>query len=305
MPHYTSCPNARSAIIAGMNTSLSSTFDFGRINRLRIDRFAVPGAYLMAEDGSDVLLPNQYVTDAMEVDDLLDVFLYTDSEDRPVATTERPSAMRDEFGFFTVVDVTKIGAFVDWGLPKDLFVPKNRQKTPFKVGEKRFLRVVKDDRSDRLIGIERISNFLSHSPRGYHRNKEVKLLFIAKTPLGFKVIVDDAFEGITYANEIFEPVAVGDARRGFVKNVRADGHFDVTLQPLGTMARSDDDKAKILNPLEAAGGMLPYNSKSDPELVTRVFGLSKKAFKRTLVQLQESGEIEVKETGMYLKKSMQ
>lgn len=284
-----------------MNTSLSPSLDFGRINRLRIDRFAVPGAYLMAEDGSDVLLPNQYVTDEMAIDDLLDVFVYTDSEDRPVATTQRPAAMRDEFGFFTVVDVTKIGAFVDWGLPKDLFVPKNRQKTPFRVGEKRFLRVVKDDRSDRLIGIERISNYLSHSPRGYHRNKEVKLLFIAQTPLGFKVIVDDAFEGIAYANEIFEPVAVGDSRTGYVKNVRTDGQFDIALQPLGTAARADNDKTKVLEPLEAAGGMLPYNSKSDPDLIASIFGLSKKAFKRTLVQLQESGDIEVKETGIYRK----
>ncbi len=284
-----------------MNTTLSPSLDFGRVNTLRIDRFAVPGAYLMAGDGSDVLLPNQYVTDAMAVDNLVEVFIYTDSEDRPVATTDRPAAMRDEFGFFEVVDVAKFGAFVDWGLPKDLLVPKNRQKTPFRVGEKRFLRVVKDEQSDRLIGVERISKYLSHSPRGYHPNKEVKLLFIAKTPLGFKVIVDDAYEGLAFDNEIFEPVAVGDSRTGYVKQVRADGNFDVSLQPVGKAARADNDQAKVLAPLEAAGGMLPYNSKSDPDLITKTFGLSKKAFKRTLVQLQESGDIEVKETGIYLK----
>jgi predicted RNA-binding protein (virulence factor B family) len=285
-----------------MNTTLSPTLDFGRMNTLRLDRFAVPGAYLMAEDGSDVLLPNQYVTDDMAIDDRIEVFVYTDSEDRPVATTERPLAMRDEFGFFTVVDVEKFGAFVDWGLPKDLLVPKNRQKTPFKVGEKRFLRIVKDEQSDRLVGVERISKFLSHSPRGYHRNKEVKLLVIAQTPLGFKVIVDDAYEGLVYANEIFEPVAVGDERTGYVKDVRSDGHFDISLQPVGKAARAGSEKDKVLGPLEAAGGMLPYNSKSDPGLITKTFGLSKKAFKRALVQLQESGDIEVKETGIYLKK---
>jgi len=178
-----------------MNQKTTQTIDPGRINTLRLDRFAAPGAYLSAGDGSDILLPNQYVTDTMQLDDLLDVFVYTDSEDRPVATTERPFALRDEFGFFEVVDVTKFGAFVDWGLPKDLFVPKNRQKTPFRIGEKRFLRIVKDDRSDRLIGVERIGQYLSHSPRGYHPNREVSLLFIAKTPLGFKVIVDDTYEG--------------------------------------------------------------------------------------------------------------
>ncbi|WP_416768622.1 S1 RNA-binding domain-containing protein [Sulfurimonas sp. ST-25] len=284
-----------------MNSTLTPTLDFGRVNTLRIDRFAVPGAYLMAKDGSDVLLPNQYVTDAMAIDDLLEVFVYTDSEDRPVATTDQPTAMRDEFGFFTVVDVAKFGAFVDWGLPKDLLVPKNRQKTPFKVGEKRFLRVVKDEESDRLVGVERISKYLSHSPRGYHPNKEVKLLFIAKTPLGFKVIVDDAYEGLAFDNEIFEPVAVGDSRTGYVKQVRADGNFDVSLQPVGKTARAGSDQAKVLGPLDAAGGMLPYNSKSDADLITKTFGLSKKAFKRALVQLQESGDIEVKETGIYRK----
>lgn len=284
-----------------MNQTISPFIDLGRINTLRLDRFTVPGAFLMAEDGSDVLLPNQYVTDEMQIDDLLDVFIYTDSEDRPVATTERPKAMRDEFGFFEVVDVAKFGAFVDWGLPKDLLVPKNRQKEPFKVGQKRFLRIVKDEQSERLVGVERISKYLSHSPRGYHPNREVKLLFIAKTPMGFKVIVDDTYEGLVYANEVFEAVTVGDSRTGYVKQVRPDGHFDISLQPVGQSARAEGDRQKVLVPLEAAGGMLPYNSKSDPDLITQTFGLSKKAFKRALVQLREDGTIEVKETGIYLK----
>ncbi len=287
--------------MALMNQTISPFIDLGRINTLRLDRFGAPGAFLTAGDGSDVLLPNQYVTDEMQIGDLLDVFVYTDSEDRPVATTRRPKAMRDEFGFFEVVDVAKFGAFVDWGLPKDLLVPKNRQKEPFKVGQKRFLRIVKDEQSERLVGVERIGKYLSHSPRGYHPNREVKLLFIAKTPMGFKVIVDDAFEGLVYANEIFEPVTVGESRTGYVKQVRSDGHFDISLQPVGKNARARGDRAKVLAPLEAAGGMLPYNSKSDPDLITRTFGLSKKAFKRTLVQLQEEGTIDVKETGIYLK----
>jgi len=283
-----------------MDQKISPALDLGRINTLRLDRFAAPGAYLAAEDGSDVLLPGQYVTDEMELDDLVDVFVYTDSEDRLVATTERPRALRDEFGFFEVVDVAKFGAFVDWGLPKDLLVPKNRQKTPFRVGEKRFLRIVRDERSERLVGVERISQYLSHSPKGYHPNREVKLLVIAKTPLGYKVIVDDAYEGLVYGNEVFEPLEVGDSRKGYVKTVRRDGHFDISLQPVGKTARAEGDRAKILAPLEAAGGMLPYNSKSDAGLIVRTFGLSKKAFKRTLVRLQEEGKITVKETGIYL-----
>jgi predicted RNA-binding protein (virulence factor B family) len=280
---------------------MNKQIELGRINTLRIDRFAVPGCFLMAEDGEDLLLPNQYVTDEMEIDQEIDVFVYTDSEDRLVATTDKPKAMLDEFGFFEVVDVAKFGAFVDWGLPKDLLVPKNRQKTPFRVGEKRFLRIVKDTQSERLIGVEKISQYLSHSPKGYQRNKPVKLLVIAETPLGFKVIVDDTYEGLLFKNEIFEHVDVGDTKQGYVKNVRKDGNFDVSLQPIGAQ-KKDAASEKVLSLLQKSKGILPYNYKSDAELIKEVFGLSKKNFKRALTALQDAGSIEVKETGIYLKK---
>jgi len=132
---------------------INEKIELGKINTLRIDRFTEPGIYLMAQDEEDLLLPGQYVTDDMTVDQEIDVFVYTDSEDRLVATTETPKAMLDEFGFFEVVDVAEFGAFVNWGLPKDLFIPKNRQKTPFRVGDKRILRVVKDEQSERLLGV--------------------------------------------------------------------------------------------------------------------------------------------------------
>jgi predicted RNA-binding protein (virulence factor B family) len=290
-----------SQIIQQKRKLMNKQIELGRINTLRIDRFAVPGCFLMAEDGEDLLLPNQYVTDEMEIGQELDVFVYTDSEDRLVATTDRPKAMLDEFGFFEVVDVAKFGAFVDWGLPKDLLVPKNRQKTPFRLGEKRFLRIVKDTQSERLIGVEKISQYLSHSPKGYHRNKPVKLLVIAETPLGFKVIVDDTYEGLLFKNEIFEKVDVGDTKQGFVKNVRKDGNFDVSLQPIGAQ-KKDAASEKVLSLLQENKGILPYNYKSDAELIKEVFGLSKKNFKRALTALQDDGKIEVKETGIYLKK---
>ena len=280
--------------------SINQHIELGHINTLRIDRFTVPGAFLMAEDEEDLLLPNQYVTDELVIDQELDVFVYTDSEDRLVATTVRPPAILDEFGFFEVVDVANFGAFVDWGLPKDLLVPKNRQKTPFKVGDKRFLRIVKDDRSERLIGVEKISQFLSHQPTGYHTNRAVDLLVIAKTPLGYKVIVDNNYEGLIFANEIFERIATGDRKKGFIKFVRPDGNMDITLQPIGA-EKHDAASHKVLTLLEENGGSLPYNYKSDAELIKNTFGLSKKSFKRTLTHLQDTGKIEVKETGIYLK----
>jgi predicted RNA-binding protein (virulence factor B family) len=281
---------------------MNQTIELGKINTLKIVRFTEPGAYLAAENGEDLLLPNQYITDAMELDQEIDVFVYTDSEDRLVATTAQPTAMLDQFGFFEVVDVAGFGAFVDWGLPKDLFVPKNRQKTPFRVGEKRILRIVKDDQSDRLIGVEKIKQFLSHEvEEGYYKNRAVHLLVIAKTPLGFKVIVDNKYSGMLFTNEIFEKIAVGDSKKGYVKEVRKDGNLDIALQPIGTEAKKDIATDKIMTLLEENKGILAYNYKSDADLISSVFGLSKKNFKRALTTLIDAGKITVTETGIYKK----
>lgn len=271
--------------------------ELGVINTLRVDRLTEPGIYLMSESGEDVLLPNQYVTDAMAIDSHLDVFIYTDSDDRLVATTLTPKAMLDEFGLFEVVDVTHFGAFVDWGLPKDLLVPKNRQKKPFKVGEKRFLRVVKDTQSDRLIGVEKIGQFLKEPPRSLSRTNSYNGLVIAKTQLGFKLIIDNQYEGMIYHDEVFEAVEVGDHKKVYVKNVRKDKLLDLTLRKPGAKTATDADK--ILALLEANNGILPYNYKSDAEVVKNIFAMSKKMYKRTLTELIEAKKIEVNETGMY------
>jgi len=272
----------------------------GTLNRLRIDRITEPGCFLMAADGKDVLLPNRYVTPQMEVDGIVEAFLYTDSEDRIVASTDRPVAMLDEYGFFEVVDTTRFGAFVDWGLLKDLFVPKNAQKTPFRVGEKRILHVSYDEQSHRLIGEEKLTKYLSTKVKGLRPGGEVMLLVMAKTPMGYKVIVNHRYEGMLYANEVFEKIAVGDTRRGYVKVIRPDGKLDLSLQPIGA-SRGDAAAQKVADLLEHSGGILPYNYKSDPEQIKTVFGLSKKDFKRALTQLQEAGTIEIKENGIFKK----
>ncbi|MDX1294616.1 MAG: S1-like domain-containing RNA-binding protein [Sulfurimonadaceae bacterium] len=279
---------------------INQHLELGKINRLRVDRITEPGIFLMAEDEKDVLLPNQYVTDAMKENDVVEAFLYTDSEDRLVASTVYPTAMLDEYGFFEVVDITKFGAFVDWGLPKDLFVPRNAQKTPFKVGDKRILHVSYDEQSHRLIGEEKLSKYLTHKVTDLRKNSEVDLLVMAKTPMGYKVIVDHKYEGMIFTNEIFEKVSVGDSKKGYVKNIRPDGNLDISLQPIGG-AKTDAASDKVMNLLEANNGMLPYNYKSDAELIKNTFGLSKKNFKRALTQLQDAGKIEVKENGIFKK----
>ena len=278
--------------------TISPHLVLGRINTLRVDRITDPGLFLAAGDDKDVLLPNAYVTPEMEVGSLLDVFLYTDSEDRLVATTLRPKAMLEQYGCFEVVDTNRAGAFVDWGLPKDLFVPKNAQKTPFEIGEKRILHVSYDERSHRLIGEEKLTKYLSTRVTGLRQGSPVSLLVMAKTPMGYKTIVDHRYEGMIFANEIFQSVAVGDTLRGYVKSVRPDGKLDLSLQPIGA-AKTDAASEKVLALLDEAGGMLPYNYKSDAALLQKVFGLSKKNFKRALTQLQEAGAIEVKENGIF------
>ena len=256
----------------------------------------------MAENEEDILLPGQYVTENMLVDQEIQVFVYTDSEDRLVATTDTPKAMLDEFGFFEVVDVADFGAFVDWGLPKDLFIPKNRQKTPFRVGDKRILRIVKDEQSERLLGVEKIKQYLSHEVEdGYYKNRPVKLLVMARTPLGYKVIVDDTYSGMLFTNEIFEDIEAGDSKKGFVKLVRKDGNMDISLQPIGTAAKTDIATDKVMQLIEENGGSLPYNYKSDADLINSVFGLSKKNYKRALTTLKDAGKIDVTDTGIYKK----
>ena len=256
----------------------------------------------MAEDEADILLPGQYVTETMAEGQEIQVFVYTDSEDRLVATTDTPKAMVDEFGFFEVVDVADFGAFVDWGLPKDLFIPKNRQKTPFRVGDRRILRVIKDDQSERLLGVEKIKQYLSHEvEEGYYKNRPVKLLVMARTPLGYKVIVDDTYSGMLFTNEIFEDINAGDLKKGFVKLVRKDGNMDISLQPIGTAAKTDIATEKIMQLLEESGGSLPYNYKSDADLINGVFGLSKKNYKRALTTLKDAEKIDVTDTGIYKK----
>ncbi|MEK6658417.1 MAG: S1-like domain-containing RNA-binding protein [Campylobacterota bacterium] len=274
--------------------------ELGLINCLRVDRHTPHGIFLESLDEKDVLLPQAYVTDEMQDDTLLEVFLYTDSEDRLIATTLKPKAMLDEFALFEVVDVAPFGAFVDWGLAKDLFVPNMFQKEPFKIGDKRFLRVVYDERTHRLVGTEKLGNFFDKKPKGLAPHKEVKILIIAKTPLGFKCIVEDRYEGLIYHNEIFEKIDIGSDRRAFVKTVRKDGCIDLTLQASGAK-KKDASVEKVLSLLKKSGGSMPYNYKSDAELLKDVFGLSKKEFKRSLTALQESGAIEIKDTGIYLK----
>ena len=278
---------------------MNAEIKIGVLNKLRIDRDSDHGLYLVTNDNlEDVLLPRAYVTDEMQLDDEIEVFIYTDSEDRIIATTKRPYAMLGEFGLFRVLDATPIGAFVNWGLPKDLFVPKSVQKQPYEVGRSYILRVAYDEETDRLFGDSRVGRYLTHDIKLMSEIKIADIFVIAKTPLGFKVIANNQFEGMIYHNEIFEEINIGDRKKAYVKNLREDGKFDLSLQPIG----DDKDaliKEKIVTLLQK-DKTLPYNYKSDAQDIKKVFGLSKKNFKKALTKLKDDSVITVDEKGIRL-----
>jgi len=272
----------------------------GKMNTLRVDRETAPGLYLMAEDGKDVLLPGQYITDDMIEDALVEVFLYTDSEDRLVATTQTPKAMLDQFALLEIVDKSSFGAFVDWGLPKDLLVPTMLQKNDFVIGEKRFIKIVYDEKTHRLVGSEKVDDFFKTKVKNLSKNQEVEIILIAKTPLGFKCVVEGKYQGLIYHSEIFQNIVLGESKTAYIKTIRKDGKIDLTLQKPG-LKKSGGSSETVMKLLKENNGSLPYNYKSDPELIRNFFGLSKKDFKRSLTTLVDSEKIIVKDTGIYIK----
>jgi predicted RNA-binding protein (virulence factor B family) len=278
----------------------SEHLELGLLNCLRVDRHTPHGVFIMAQDGKDVLLPQSYVTDAMVEDSLVEVFLYTDSEDRLIATTLTPIAMLDEYAIFEVADIAPFGAFMKWGLAKDLLVPNMFQKTPFKLGEKRFLKVIYDERTHRLVGTEKLGDFFYRRVKDLNPNDAVDILVISETPLGFKCIVNDKYEGLIYHTEIFETIHLCDEKTAYIKIIRKDGNIDLILRKPGSN-KSGGSAQKVFELLKENKGIMPYNYKSDAELIKDVFGLSKKDFKRALTTLQDEGKVEVKESGLYLK----
>ncbi len=275
--------------------------ELGAVNRLKIVRSTDYGLVLSSKEGKEVLLPKRYVTEEMAIGEEIDVFVYTDSEDRLVATTERPVAMLGEAAVMEVVDVTSQGAFVDWGLPKDLFVPKMFQREPMKKGERHIVLVDYDERTHRLVGTQKIDRKLAKaSKKSLKRNQEVQLLIYGRTDLGYKAVVEKRYDGLIFHSEVFEPIEVGETKRGYVKQIRDDGKIDLLMRPIGK--KSDDLAArKVLDYLESHKGMMPLNYKSDPERIKELLGLSRKNFKRALTKLIESGKVEVKENGTFLR----
>lgn len=257
----------------------------GVVNTLKVNRVSEPGIYLISGDETEVLLPNAYVKKDMAIDSLLDVFIYTDSEDRLVATTLKPYLYLNEFANLKIVDSAKFGYFVDIGLPKDLLVPKNRQKGTYNIGSYKVLQMQFDERTSRLIASEKY--ILEEEPKNLKQGDEVEIILYSKTPLGFKVIVNNLFEGMIFHSEIFENLKIGDKKRAYIKNLREDKKLDISLQKIGEKV----DSNKVLEILKANGGVLNFTYKSDAEDIKNIFAMSKKAFKATLTKLIDEKKI--------------
>jgi len=280
---------------------VNNSIEIGKVNTLKIERDTDFGYYLIAQNFEEVLLPNVYIMeDEMPMGSQIEVFVYTDSEDRPVATTKYPYAMLGEFGYFTVVDYQRFGAFVNWGLPKDLFVPLSQQKCHFHIGSKYILRICLDEETGRLYGTHKIGKWLSKDTDKLKENQKVDILVLSKTPLGYKVIIENLYEGMLFENEIFETLHVGNRKVAYIKKIRKDGKLDLSLQPIGKKATGDIYELKILEILKESNSFISLNSKSDASDIMKVFGLSKKNFKRTVTSLLENKKILLENNGIKL-----
>jgi uncharacterized protein len=280
-------------------TTQPTTADPGRFNRLRILRQSSIGLYLDGLDLGDILLPRRYVPATCAVGDEIEVFLYYDSDDRIIATTERPLAAVGELAYLQVVAVNDTGAFVDWGLPKDLLIPFREQLQGLYRGRRCIVYIYCDPVSRRLVGSTKLNKHLAHRPIPYQAGDAVQLVVCDRTELGYRVIVDRQYLGLIYDSEIFQPLADGQSVPGFIKAVRPDGKIDAALQAAGSSAAPAPDLAhSILQRLQQAGGFLPFNDNTPPDLIYSEFHVSKKVFKRCIGQLYKQRRITIEQAGI-------
>jgi predicted RNA-binding protein (virulence factor B family) len=272
----------------------------GRYYTLTVNRDTDHGQFLTDDDGDDILLPKRYVTDRVQPGDPVEVFVYTDSEDRPVATTERPLLLAGEAAWLEAVDKNVHGAFFDWGLSgKNLFMPLRNSVGRIDVGKRYIVYMYVDTVSNRLTATAKLNPFIRNDEVTVAPGDEVDVLVALKNELGFRVIVENRHWGMIYANQIFSPVAVGDRLKGHVVRVTEDNRIDVSLQKQG-FDEVKDASEKLLTLLHERGGTLPVGDKSDPEAIQRLARMSKKTFKRAVGTLLKQGKIVINDCSIRL-----
>jgi len=249
----------------------------GTYNELEIIKQVDFGFYLDGFEEGEILLPKRYCTDEMQVGDTITVFLYFDSEDRLIATTQKAKAEVNQFSSLKVIDTNRAGAFLDWGLPKDLLVPFNQQKIPMKQGYGYIVYVYQDDISERLVASSKLDRFLDREPATYKKGDKVDLLIADKTELGFKAIINDKHWGVLFESEVFGDMGIGKRCKGYIKQVREDGKLDLGLTQVG-YGKIDALAERIVQTMKQHDGYLPLYDKSSPDQIAKILKMSKANF---------------------------
>ncbi|MCD6346179.1 MAG: GntR family transcriptional regulator [Bacteroidales bacterium] len=272
--------------------------EVGKYNTLKILRETTVGFYLGDESGEDVLLPNKYCPDEYDQDDEMVVFVYRDYADRKVATTLTPKIFMHEFALLKVTAVAEVGAFLDWGLEKDLMVPFREQRQ--KMEEDRWYVVYLDidTKTDRLFASNKIDNYLHNRELTVEEGEEVDLIVTQKSDLGFSVIVNNKHKGLVFKNEVFTDLNIGDTLKGFVKAIREDNKLDISIQAIGYLNVIDPNAQSVFRILSENNGYLAITDKSPPEEIYKQFGMSKKAFKKALGALYKQRKVEIQHEGI-------
>lgn len=264
----------------------------GRMNSLQVVKHTDFGLYLDGGADGEILLPKRYIPidTPSEVEDWLNVFIYLDSEDKLIATTEKPKVQVGEFASLKVVDINRVGLFLNWGLPKDLLLPHSEEKRPLQVGDYCVVHVFLDKRSKRITATARLDRYLDKLPANYQAGQEVDLLIVEPTDMGFKAIINGKHWGLIHKNEIFKFLRGGMQEKGFIKEVRGDGKISLSLQAVGQEAATSLAE-QILQKLREQDGVLPLNDKSSPEAISALFRVSKGNFKKAIGGLYKQGRI--------------
>ncbi len=270
----------------------------GQLNSLKVCRTTPHGVFLEDDEGEDILLPGKYLTGDEKEGDIKELFVYNDSEDRLVATTETPKIQLNEFAALKVIDVNKSGVFLDWGLDKDLLVPFKEQNKKMQLGQTYVVRMYLDEETDRLVATGKVKKYLSNEELTVQPGDKVDLMVFNQTDLGYEVMINGCHHGLVFRNEVFTSVKSGDLLQGYIKQIREDGKIDVSLQP-DKMTHIENSNEVILNALKSQGGKLNVTDKSSPEEIYAAFQMSKKAFKRAIGSLYKQKKIKI-ESGVIL-----
>ena len=257
------------------------------------------GLFLDGGELGEILLPHREIPHGSSIGESLDVFLYHDSEDRPVATLKSPKVMPGQFARLKCVDVTGVGAFLDWGLPKDLLVPFREQKVRMDVGKNYIVHVHTDPQNGRIIASTRIARHMDQGPHEFRPGQPVDLIVFGKTDLGYKAIINSTHSGLIFANDVFQPLQPGETLKGYIADVRPDGKIDLSLHAPGR-AKIDDLEGQILAELDARGGFWPLGDHSSAEEINSELGVSKRTFKQATGALFRKGKITLEANGLRL-----